>query len=75
MFATRTPRRPNPLGISALRLLLREGNILWVTGIDSWPGTLILDIKGYAPRDDLRPDATIPASLKTLWVTHDAERE
>ena len=74
MFATRTPRQPNPLGVSAPRLLRHEGNVLWVTGIDTWPGTPILDIKGYAPRDDRRPDATVPASLETLWLTHDAER-
>jgi tRNA (adenine37-N6)-methyltransferase len=74
LFATRTPRRPNPLGVNAPRLLRREGNTLWVTGIDAWPGTPILDIKGYAPRDDLRPDATVPEWLTTLWAWHDEER-
>ena len=74
LFATRTPRRPNPLGVSAPRLLRREGNVLWVTGIDAWPDTPILDIKGYAPRDDLRQDATVPDWLETLWTAHDAER-
>src|SRR5262249_13225951 len=47
LFATRTPRRPNPIGISVPRLLRREGTTLWVSGIDAWPGTPILDIKGY----------------------------
>jgi tRNA (adenine37-N6)-methyltransferase len=75
LFATRTPRRPNPIGVSAPRLLRREENTLWVSGIDAWPGTPILDIKGYAPRDDVRPDATVPAWLETLWAGHDAERE
>jgi tRNA-Thr(GGU) m(6)t(6)A37 methyltransferase TsaA len=74
LFATRSPRRPNPIGISMPRLLRREGTTLWVSGIDAWPGTPILDIKGYAPRDDLRPDATVPAWLERLWATHDAER-
>lgn len=73
LFATRSPRRPNPIGVSAPRLLRREGNALWVSGIDAWPGTPILDIKGYAPRDDLRPDATVPSWLETLWAGHDAE--
>ena len=36
-------------------------------------GTPILDIKGYAPRDDLRQDATVPNWLETLWSAHDAE--
>jgi tRNA (Thr-GGU) A37 N-methylase len=74
MFATRTPRRPNPLGVAAPRLLRREGDTVWVTGIDAWPGTPILDIKGYTPRDDLRPDASVPEWLETLWAFHDAER-
>src|SRR5687767_6613074 len=74
LFATRTPRRPNPLGVSAPRLLRREGCTLWVSGIDAWPGTPILDIKGYAPRDDLRTDATVPDWLEALWSAHDAER-
>jgi tRNA (Thr-GGU) A37 N-methylase len=56
------------------RLLRREGTTLWVTGIDAWPGTPILDIKGYNPRDDLRPDATVPDWLAALWQAHDIER-
>src|SRR5215213_11687164 len=68
------PQRPNPLDIGAPRLLRRAGCTLWVSGIDAWPGTPILDIKGYAPRDDLRPDATVPEWLETLWSAHDAER-
>lgn len=73
-FATRTPRRPNPIGIACPRLIRREGHKLIVTGIDAWPGTPILDIKGYYPRDEQRPDATIPSWLETLWAHHDAER-
>lgn len=71
-FATRTPRRPNPLGIACPRLLRREGNRLIVTGIDAWDGTPILDLKGYYPRDELRPDAVVPDWLATLWASHDA---
>jgi tRNA (adenine37-N6)-methyltransferase len=74
LFATRSPRRPNPIGISMPRLLRREETTLWVSGIDAWPGTPILDIKGYAPRDDLRQDATVPTWLDRLWAAHDAER-
>ena len=75
VFATRTPARPNPLGLHTPRLLRRDGATLWITGIDAWPGTPILDIKGYTPRDDMRPDATVPDWLARLWSLHDLERE
>src|SRR3954454_7432063 len=74
LFATRTPRRPNPLGVSTPRLLRRDGRTLWVSGTDAWPETPIVDIKGYTPRDDLHPDATVPEWLTWLWAIHDAER-
>ena len=73
-FATRTPKRPNPIGIACPRLLRRDGNRLVVTGIDAWPGTPVLDVKGYYPRDELRPDATVPDWLTDLNARHDAER-
>jgi tRNA (adenine37-N6)-methyltransferase len=74
-LATRAPLRPNPIGLATPRLLRREGLTLWVSGIDAWPGTPILDIKGYTPRDDLRPDATVPRWLEHLWALHDKERQ
>lgn len=73
-FATRTPRRPNPIGISYPRLIRRDGCDLHVSGIDAWDGTPVIDLKGYYPRDELRPDATVPAWLTELWRRHDAER-
>ena len=74
LFATRTPRRPNPIGLCYPRLLAREGNLLRVRGIDAWPGTPVLDLKGYSLRDELRPDATVPDWLRRLWAGHDATR-
>jgi tRNA (Thr-GGU) A37 N-methylase len=74
IFATRTLRRPNPLGLSMPRLVRREGRILWVSGIDAWDGTPILDLKGYAHRDDLHDDAMVPEWLESLWAAHDGER-
>jgi tRNA-Thr(GGU) m(6)t(6)A37 methyltransferase TsaA len=47
VFATRTPRRPNPLGLTVVELLGREGGRLRVRGIDMLDGTPILDIKPY----------------------------
>ena len=47
VFATRSPRRPNPLALSVVELLGREGRRLRVRGIDMLDGTPILDIKPY----------------------------
>ena len=73
-FATRTPRRPNPIGIGCPRLIRRDGRDLHVGGLDAWDGTPVLDLRGYYPRDEQRPDATVPEWLTTLWQQHDAER-
>jgi tRNA-Thr(GGU) m(6)t(6)A37 methyltransferase TsaA len=47
VFATRSPRRPNPIGLTVVRLLGREGCFLRVAGVDMLDGTPILDIKPY----------------------------
>jgi len=47
LFATRAPRRPNPIGISVVRLLGRRDNILAIEGVDMLDGTPLLDIKPY----------------------------
>jgi len=47
VFATRSPRRPNPIGLTVVRLLSREGCRLRVAGVDMLDGTPILDIKPY----------------------------
>jgi tRNA (adenine37-N6)-methyltransferase len=47
VFATRSPRRPNPIGLSVVELLGREGRRLRVRGVDMLDGTPILDIKPY----------------------------
>ena len=47
VFATRSPRRPNPIGLSVVRLLGREGRRLRVRGVDMLDGSPILDIKPY----------------------------
>ena len=51
VFATRSPHRPNPLGLSVLRLLGRRGRVLEVSGLDLIDGTPVLDIKPYTARD------------------------
>jgi tRNA-Thr(GGU) m(6)t(6)A37 methyltransferase TsaA len=47
VFATRSPRRPNPIGLTVVELLGREGPLLRVRGVDMLDGTPILDIKPY----------------------------
>ena len=58
VFATRSPFRPNPIGLSCVRLLRIEGNELVVSGADLMDGTPILDIKPYLPFADAKPDAS-----------------
>lgn len=52
LFATRMPGRPNPIGMSIVQLLGREGNVLHVGSIDVLDGTPLLDIKPYSRRFD-----------------------
>jgi len=51
VFATRHPDRPNPIGLTAVQLLERKGNILKVRGIDMIDGTPVIDIKPYLESD------------------------
>ena len=52
VFATRAPSRPNPIGLSIVRLLGIEGNVLHVENVDVVDGTPLLDIKPYVPAFD-----------------------
>lgn len=57
VFATRSPHRPNPLGMSLVELTGIDGLVLSVKGLDLLEGTPVLDIKPYIPYADSRPDA------------------
>ena len=61
LFATRYPCRPNPIGLSIVRLLARRENILEIEGVDMLNGTPLLDIKPYVPDFDVRTE------VKTGW--------
>jgi len=52
VFATRAPSRPNPIGLSIVRLLGIEGSVLYVENVDIVDGTPLLDIKPYVPAFD-----------------------
>jgi tRNA (adenine37-N6)-methyltransferase len=61
VFATRSPRRPNPIGLTVVELLRREGTELHVRGVDMLDGTPILDVKPYM--------SSIPSeSLRRGWL-------
>ena len=64
LFSTRYPNRPNPIGLSIVRLLARRENILDIEGVDMLDGTPLLDIKPYVPEFDIYSD------VRTGWYTH-----
>lgn len=57
VFATRSPHRPNPLGLSAVKLERRRGLILEVSALDILDGTPVFDLKPYVPYTDVIQDA------------------
>jgi tRNA-Thr(GGU) m(6)t(6)A37 methyltransferase TsaA len=63
VFSTRSPDRPNPIGLSTVKLVERRGNVLKVKGLDAIDGTPVLDIKPYIPGYDSVDDAKVP-----LWM-------
>jgi tRNA-Thr(GGU) m(6)t(6)A37 methyltransferase TsaA len=68
LFATRAPARPNPIGISTVRLERVDGTRLYIREVDIVDGTPLLDIKPYVPRFDRRDGAT------SGWLTENLER-
>ncbi|MFZ0311437.1 MAG: tRNA (N6-threonylcarbamoyladenosine(37)-N6)-methyltransferase TrmO [Candidatus Korobacteraceae bacterium] len=68
VFATRSPRRPNPIGLTIVELLRREGVRLHVRGVDMLDGTPILDIKPYL--------SSVPAErLRRGWLAEAEARK
>ena len=59
VFATRAPSRPNPIGLSIVRLIRVEDNLLHIQDVDLVDGTPVLDIKPYVPRFDQRETTEI----------------
>jgi tRNA-Thr(GGU) m(6)t(6)A37 methyltransferase TsaA len=66
VFATRFPGRPNPIGLSVVRLKGVDGRVLRITDVDIVDGTPLLDIKPYVPAFDHREDVSIG------WLTERA---
>jgi tRNA-Thr(GGU) m(6)t(6)A37 methyltransferase TsaA len=68
VFATRSPRRPNPIGLTVVELLRRENGLLHVRGVDMLDGTPILDIKPYL--------SSVPSeTLRRGWLAEAESRE
>ncbi|MDH4299805.1 MAG: tRNA (N6-threonylcarbamoyladenosine(37)-N6)-methyltransferase TrmO [Dehalococcoidia bacterium] len=62
LFATRSPHRPCPLGLTVAQLVAREGNVLKVKGLDAIDGTPVLDIKPYISSIDEQ------SAVKSGWL-------
>ena len=61
VFSTRAPNRPNPIGLTVVRLIRREGHVLHLKGVDMLDGTPVLDIKPYL-------SSVPPEELKRGWM-------
>ena len=59
VFACRAPRRPNPIGMSLVRLVKRDGRLLTIKGLDMIDGTPVIDIKPYVGAFDEEQDIRI----------------
>jgi len=70
VFASRSPNRPNPIGITTVRLLKRQGNVLKVEGLDAIDGSPVIDLKPYIPGYDSVADGRVPpwVAVKTDQV-------
>jgi tRNA-Thr(GGU) m(6)t(6)A37 methyltransferase TsaA len=65
VFASRSPSRPNPIGLCVVRLVKVEGCVLVVEGLDAFEGSPVIDIKPYLPRADFVSDAKV-----SEWTSH-----
>jgi tRNA-Thr(GGU) m(6)t(6)A37 methyltransferase TsaA len=68
VFSTRAPRRPNPVGISIVRLVKVEGSMLHIENVDIVDGTPLLDIKPYVPEFDVQKNVRIG------WLSDKADK-
>ena len=68
LFATRAPKRPNPIGISVVKLERVENCTLYIEGVDIVDGTPLLDIKPYVPQFDA------PQVHSIGWLSKNAEK-
>ncbi len=70
IFAQRAKHRPNPIGVTSVRLLSVKDNVLTVQGLDAIDGTPILDVKPYFPQYDCIADPRTPEWVDTLMSSY-----
>ena len=75
VFATRAPKRPNPIGISVVRLLRVKGVVLHIEDVDMVDGTPLLDIKPYVPEFDALKAERIGWLFKKVNKVHKAKSD
>lgn len=73
IFAQRAKNRPNRLGLSVVRILKREGNVLFVEGLDAIDGTPVLDLKPvlreFLPSEEIRQPDWATELMQDYWRT------
>lgn len=67
VFATRSPKRPNPIGLSIVRLISVDENILTLENVDMLDGSPVIDIKPYVPAFDQ------PENVKVGWLSKSSQ--
>lgn len=71
VLATRSPARPNPIGICPVELLSLRENVLRVRGLDALDGTPVLDLKPYLERSDAITGTRVGAWVRQYWTELD----
>lgn len=77
ILATRSPMHPNSIGLTLVELVKREGNVLWVRGLDAYDGTPVLDIKPYPDWEQqliVVTDFRVPEWLREILSRHSRSR-
>ncbi|HDR88218.1 MAG TPA: tRNA (N6-threonylcarbamoyladenosine(37)-N6)-methyltransferase TrmO [Bacteroidetes bacterium] len=72
LFSTRSPKRPNPIGLSIVKLERIENGVLYVSGVDAFDGTPVLDIKPYLPSVDC-PKSILNEMMEEELGHHDED--
>lgn len=75
VFATRAPKRPNPIGLSIVKLLEVAGNVLHIEEVDIVDGTPLLDIKPYVPEFDVRDVERVGWFAKVTGRIHNVKSD
>lgn len=75
VFSTCSPLRPNPLGMTVVKLASVRKNVVRVRGLDALDGTPVVDIKPFFGFEDETAGYRIPRWIKKLWEIHESEKK